>query len=170
MIIFLVIIDIYWISESNDSENHLNGRRLSYLESNGRIVAIVDDQEGITELFCDALSTIDGITIFKLQIPYLRLNTLQLIETYILVISDFRMAGLNGMELLKKVKNMNPHARTLLMSAFEIDDKLLKDHINQQIIDGFPQKPVSLVYLRSEVNKQLHAYEMQKQESIVRNK
>jgi len=42
-----------------------------------RLVGIVDDEQDITELFRDALSTINGITILHSQIQYWLLNTLR---------------------------------------------------------------------------------------------
>jgi len=42
---------------------------------------------------------------------------------YVLVISDFKMPGLNGMEFLKKIKALNPFVRTILMTAFEVEDR-----------------------------------------------
>jgi len=43
---------------------------------------------------------------------------------YVLVLSDFKMPGLNGMELLKKIKDSNRFVRTILTSAFTIDDNI----------------------------------------------
>jgi DNA-binding NtrC family response regulator len=41
---------------------------------------------------------------------------------YALVISNLRMPGLNGLELLKKVKNAKLRVRTILMSAYNVDE------------------------------------------------
>jgi len=41
---------------------------------------------------------------------------------YALVISNLRMPGLNGLELLKKVKNAKLRVRTILMSAYNLDE------------------------------------------------
>jgi len=46
-------------------------------------------------------------------------------ENYALVISDLRMPGLNGLELLKKVKTSNPNVRTILMSAYNFEEEEL---------------------------------------------
>jgi len=88
-----------------------------------RLVGIVDDEQDITELFRDALSTINGITIFTFTDPILALEHITINkEKYMLVISDLRMPGLDGIELLKKLKKMNAFVRTILMTAFEIND------------------------------------------------
>ena len=72
------------------------------------------------------------------------------------------------MELIRKIKKMNPSVRTLLMSAFEIDTESLEDSIKQQNINTFLQKPMSLEDLCSEVNTQINTFEMQKENSWVR--
>jgi DNA-binding NtrC family response regulator len=79
-----------------------------------------------------------------------------------LVISDLRMPVINGMQLLKTVKDLNPEVRTVLMTAFSIEDKLFQDYRKEEILNGFVQKPVSLDNLLLEVSSQLHSYEVQK--------
>ncbi len=87
-----------------------------------------------------------------------------------LVISDLRMPSLNGLELLKKVKKLNPSVRTILMTAFEIDDKLLQQYLRSKIINAFLQKPIQIKDLLLEVDKQLDTYELQKQRSFIKIK
>jgi DNA-binding NtrC family response regulator len=72
------------------------------------------------------------------------------------------MPGLNGMELLKKIKDSNPFVRTILMTAFTIDDKLFREYTKKKIINRFLQKPIGLHDLIKEVNTQLDSYEVQK--------
>ncbi len=128
-----------------------------------RLVAIVDDENDITVLFRDALQRIAGISIFTFTDPKLALEHFTINKAqYVLVISDLRMPGINGMELIKKIKDTNPISRTILMTAFEIDDKLFQEYSKKKIINGFLQKPIRLDDLFTEVNKQLHSYELQK--------
>jgi DNA-binding NtrC family response regulator len=78
------------------------------------------------------------------------------------VISDFKMPGLNGMEFLKNIRDSNPFVRTILMTAFEIDDKKFREYTKMKIINGFLQNPIALHDLIKEVDTQLGAYELQK--------
>jgi DNA-binding NtrC family response regulator len=136
------------------------------LISKKRLVGIVDDED-ITKLFRDALGIINGITIFTFTDPVLALEHITINKgRYVLVISDLRMPGINGMELIKKLKNMNP-LRTILMTAFESNDELFQEYTKKQIINGFFQKPIRLHNLRDEVNNQIHIYELQKQKALV---
>ncbi|MGB8026482.1 MAG: response regulator [Nitrososphaeraceae archaeon] len=128
-----------------------------------RIVSIVDDDPGITMFFHEALRTIPGITIFTFTDPILALEHFQVKGyAYVLAISDFKMPGLNGMELLNKIKDSNRFVRTILMTAFTIDDNLFQEYTKKNIINGFLQKPIGLHDLIKEVNTQLDSYELQK--------
>ena len=130
---------------------------------NHRIVSIVDDDPDIILLFHDILKSISGITIFTFTDPILALEHFQVNEyAYVLVISDFKMPGLNGMEFLKKIKELNRFVRTILMTAFQIEDKVFREYTKKKIINAFLQKPIGIHDLLKEVNTQLHSYEMQK--------
>ena len=130
--------------------------------SKNRLVAIVDDEADITKLFRYALGVVSGITIFTFTDPIIALEHIMINKTkYVLIISDLRMPGLNGMELIKKVKNMNRLVRTVLMTAFDFDDELFQQYIETQIINGFLQKPIMLKDLVKEVDNQLHIYQLE---------
>ena len=127
------------------------------------MVSIVDDDPDIIMLFHEALKSISGITIFTFTDPILALEHFQVNEyAYVLVLSDFKMPGLNGMEFLKKIKELNSFVRTILMTAFQIEDKVFREYIKKKIINAFLQKPIGIHDLLKEVNTQLHSYEMQK--------
>jgi two-component system, cell cycle response regulator CpdR len=130
---------------------------------NNRIVSIVDDYPDIAILFYDALKSIAGITIFTFTDPIQALEHFRDNEhAYVVIISDFKMLGLNCMEFLKKIKDSNPFVRTILKTAFEIDDKIFREYTKMKIINGFLQKPIGLYDLIKEADTQLHSYEQQK--------
>jgi two-component system cell cycle response regulator CpdR len=133
------------------------------VSNNNRIVVIVDDDLELTLLFRAALKDISRVKIFTFTDPVLALEHFQINEyAYVLVISDFKMPGLNGMEFLKKIKALNPFVRTILMTAFEVEDKIFRDYTKNKIIDAFLQKPIGMHDLIKEVDTQLHSYENQK--------
>ena len=133
------------------------------MSNNNRIVVIVDDDLEITFLFREALKDISRVKIFTFTDPVLALEHFQINEyAYVLVISDFKMPGLNGMEFLKKIKALNPFVRTILMTAFEVVDKIFRDYAKNKIIDEFLQKPIGMHDLIKEVDTQLYSYENQK--------
>ncbi len=133
------------------------------MSNNNRIVVIIDDDLELTLLFRAALKDISRVKIFTFTDPVLALEHFQINEyAYVLVISDFKMPGLNGMEFLKKIKALNPFVRTILMTAFEVVDKIFRDYTKNKIIDEFLQKPIGMHDLIKEVDTQLYSYENQK--------
>jgi DNA-binding NtrC family response regulator len=133
------------------------------VSTNNRIVCIVDDDASTILFFYEALKRISGITIVTFTDPFLALEHFQEYDyAYVLVISDFKMPGLDGMELLKNIKDSNNFVRTILITAFKIDDKIFQEYTKMKIINGFLQKPIGLHDLIKEVNTQLECYEQQR--------
>ena len=128
-----------------------------------RFVSIVDDELDITQLFHDALCKIYGISVVTFNdsakaLEHFTNNK----DKYILVISDLKMSGISGLELLKKMKNVNTYLRTILMSDCKVNDNdiLFHRYLKEEIIDKFIKKPINLDVLYQEVNNQVHAYQL----------
>ena len=66
------------------------------------------------------------------------------------------MPVINGIQLLKTVKDFNPRVRTVLMTAFDIEDKLFQEYSKKEIINGLAQKPIQLSDFLAQVSTQLH--------------
>jgi DNA-binding NtrC family response regulator len=133
------------------------------VSAQNKIVSIVDDDIDTTILFKGALRRIAGITIFTFTDPVLALHHFQdKGYAYVLVICDSKMPGLSGMDLLKNIKNLNRFVRTILITAFALDQELFMQYAKQKIINGFLQKPISLDDLLHEVNNQLLAYDLKR--------
>jgi DNA-binding NtrC family response regulator len=119
----------------------------------------VDDEPDILKLFRDFLSKIKGISIFTFTDPLMALEHVRMNKNeYILVISDLRMPSLDGLELVKVIKDLNPLVRTILMTAFATKDDLFQDYARQEIINNFLLKPVLLADLYKQVTKELRIY------------
>jgi DNA-binding NtrC family response regulator len=128
------------------------------MSSNDRIVSVVDDEIYITKLFHEALrQNIDGITVFSFIDPVKAFEHFtENSENYTLVISDLRMPGLNGLELLKKVKTSNAKVRTILMSAYNFEeDGLYQQYMKEGLINSTIEKPVTMNRLYQRVRDQL---------------
>jgi len=127
-----------------------------------KIVSIVDDEIDITELFHYAISTsIKGVSVLTFNDPIIALEHFtDNKKNYALVISDLRLPNLNGLELLKKVKQLNPSVRTILTSAYEVDDdQVFQNYMKQGIINLFVKKPIGLPELCQEVATQVQDYQ-----------
>jgi DNA-binding NtrC family response regulator len=116
-------------------------------------IAVIDDEADLAYLFKEALSQIDGVQVFAFTNPLLALEHFQTnYQNYRVVISDYRMPTMTGMELLSKIKDVNPAITRIMMSAVEIQDELFQEF---KCVDKLLQKPVLMVDLINEVRKLL---------------
>jgi DNA-binding NtrC family response regulator len=132
------------------------------MSTNKRIVSIVDDDIYIAKLFHEALSeNIDRISVFSFNDPIMAFeHFVENKENCVLVISDLRMPGLNGLELLKKVKTSNPKVRTILMSAYNFEEEeLYQSYMIEAVINSTIEKPVTMNRLYQTVTDELNAYQ-----------
>jgi DNA-binding NtrC family response regulator len=112
-------------------------------------VAVIDDEADLAYLFKDALSQIDDVQVFAFTDPSLALEHFKANhQNYMVIISDYRMPTMTGMELLSKIKDVNPAVTRIMMSAFEIQDELFNEC---NCVDKFLQKPVLIVDLINEI-------------------
>ena len=119
------------------------------MSNNTKLMSVVDDEHDIMSLFSDALSEIGGASVYgfidsTLALEHFKLHQLD----YSLIISDYRMPTMDGIELLTKVKAINSSVKTILISAFDIDDKLYEEC---KCVDKILQKPITIPELINEV-------------------
>ena len=72
-------------------------------------------------------------------------------ESYCLSLSDMRMLGLSGTQLAKKVKEINPNVKVVLMTAFETRDDEFSKVFPSTSVDGFVEKPVGIRDLTNKI-------------------
>jgi DNA-binding NtrC family response regulator len=133
------------------------------LFNNKRIVSIVDDEIHTAKLFHEALrENIDGISVFSFNDPITAFTHFtENKDDFALVISDLRMPGLNGLELLKKIKSSNPKVRTILMSAYNFEEEeLYQQYMKEAVINSTIEKPITMNILYKRVRDELNAYQI----------
>jgi DNA-binding NtrC family response regulator len=123
--------------------------------ANQMMIQVVDDEFDIVNIIKLYLQGIGynafGFMDSSLAFEHFRINC----KNYTLVISDIRMPGINGFELARKIREINPAIKVLLMSAFEVNSTELAACLGSTRIDGFIQKPVALHELKTIVQEQL---------------
>ncbi len=132
-------------------------------DSKNMLVGIVDDDEDITELFHDALcGNIEGIKVVTFNDPVSALEHFtENKENYSLVISDLKMPNLNGLEFLKKIKRLNEKVRTMLISAYDIENDIVLHHsLDLGIINSFNAKPITISRLCQKVRDEFLVYQL----------
>jgi DNA-binding NtrC family response regulator len=128
------------------------------MSSDSRIVSVVDDDISTATFFHEALrQNIDGISVFSFIDPIKAFEHFtENRGNYALVISDLRMPGLNGLELLKKVKTSNPKVRTILISAYNFEEEeKFQQYMEEAVINSTIEKPVTMNRLYERVREQL---------------
>ena len=70
---------------------------------------------------------------------------------YCLMLSDIRMPGMSGIRLARKVKQINPNVKVVLMTSFEIKDNEFSKVFPSTQVDGFVQKPVGIENLTNKI-------------------
>ena len=133
-----------------------------------RIVGVIDDDIDIMTLFHDVLcENVLEASVYAFNDPVAALKHFTENESnYALLISDLRMPGLNGLELLKKIKVSNPKVRTILMSAYNFDeDPTYQKYMNERIIEPTIEKPVTIHRLCQRVQDELKIYQVSNNKS-----
>ena len=72
-------------------------------------------------------------------------------ESFCLVLSDIRMPSISGIQLSKKVKEVNPNVKVVLMTAFEIRNNEFSKVFPSMHVDGFVQKPIGIKELTDKI-------------------
>jgi DNA-binding NtrC family response regulator len=72
-------------------------------------------------------------------------------EEYCLMLSDIRMPGMSGIKLARKVKEINPKVKVILMTSFEIKDNEFSKVFPSTQVDGFAQKPIQIEDLTNKI-------------------
>jgi len=90
-------------------------------------ILVVDDEQGIRNMLQDFLeSDYDVTTASNADEALVHVEK----TTYDLVISDINMPGMKGYELLQNIKQVSPATKTVLITAYNVDEyvRLAKSH------------------------------------------
>jgi two-component system response regulator HupR/HoxA len=119
-------------------------------------ILVVDDEEGILETV--ALTLADEATVRTARTAAEGLEILQH-EEVALVLTDQRMPGMSGVELLERARRTRPQAIRILVTGYA-DLNALVDAINRAQVYGYIPKPWEPNALRLTVRRALEAYDL----------
>jgi YesN/AraC family two-component response regulator len=90
-------------------------------------ILVVDDEKLVRDMITDFLEKDYAVSTAENAEEALKLPGL---GDFRLVISDINMPGMPGFEFLKKVKTLHPSIKTVLITAYNVDDyiRLAKEH------------------------------------------
>lgn len=114
-------------------------------------VLIVDDQNGIRILLMEVFSS-EGYDMFQAANGRLALEVVQN-DSPDLVLLDMKIPGMDGLEILKHIKEINPEIKVIMMTAYgELD--MIKEATDLGALMHFT-KPFDIDEMRVAVNTQL---------------
>lgn len=118
-------------------------------------VLIVDDQNGIRILLMEVFGS-EGYETFQAANGKIALEIVEK-EPPDLVLLDMKIPGMDGLEILKHLKTMNPDIKVIMMTAYgELD--MIKEATELGALMHFT-KPFDIDEMRFAVNKQLRGDE-----------
>ena len=74
---------------------------------------------------------------------------------YDLIITDIRMPNMNGFELYRRIRELEPSVRIAFITAFEINKEEFSKVIPSVEVTDFISKPVSIAILREKIRVML---------------
>jgi two-component system response regulator YesN len=122
------------------------------LSADGRVL-IVDDEENVRFLLQRSLARLDpGL---KVQTAESSVQALELLkgESFDLVITDFQMPYMNGLELCEAIRREYPKVKVVLMTAYPSTQ--VAGRARDLALDGYLIKPFSARHLCGAVHSLL---------------
>lgn len=120
-------------------------------------IMVVDDDEDALSVFTRFL-TRDGHNVHAFSNPEIAFEHFRYSpHECSMVISDVRMPKINGFQLARKVKELNPDVKVILTSSFEINMPEFEKMVPNAPVDGFVDKPIGLKKLSEVVKRHIEA-------------
>jgi DNA-binding NtrC family response regulator len=106
-------------------------------------VLIVDDESDIVNTLVPHLQA-SGFIVYPFTDPRLALEHFEKSpDKFKLLISDSRMPGMSGMELIQNAKKLCPKLKAIMITAFDINPITLKKLKEKIGVDHIANKPIS---------------------------
>lgn len=114
---------------------------------------VVDDEIEI----CDFLKTFFEERNYRVFTAMTGESAMRLVdqESPAIVLLDIKMPGIDGIEVLKRIKTFHPETKVIMVTAIETRDKI--DEANRLGADNYITKPLSLEYLETDVKDKLES-------------
>jgi CheY-like chemotaxis protein len=124
------------------------------LESLAMKVVVVDDEEDVKALFEQKFRREIRAGQMELFFAFSGERALQLLEErgvadIVLILSDINMPGMNGLELLKTLKERYPHLKVYMITAYA--DEASHQRAVEYGCDDYLAKPIDFGVLRARI-------------------
>ena len=158
---FLVKIPIEYVllNDRKDNSNDIDIQKLK--SDNNRNILVVDDDNTLLAVIDSMLNKLE----IKCDICHSSVEFEEYckdIDKYDIILTDREMGAFSGLDVLKKVKEMNKDKKVVLMTA---RSEYNKDVASQKGFDNYIRKPFSLKDLADLLNTNINIDEIEKKES-----
>jgi DNA-binding response OmpR family regulator len=118
-------------------------------------ILIVDDNEDIADIVKTVLED-DGFKVDAFNDPLLALEYFKSdLKKFSVVVSDIKMPRMSGIELVARIKKLEPNVKAMFITAFDVDS--IKPEIEKydyEVIEVF-QKPLPIKQLCKRIRMHL---------------
>ncbi len=116
-------------------------------------VLIVDDEPNVAAVLAEGLEELGEKYIIETASSGAEALAKINQHTYALIITDYRMPGLNGLDLARAVRHTSPGTQIVMMTAYGSDE--LREEIGKLELSGFVDKPFAVTQVREIVQNVL---------------
>jgi DNA-binding NtrC family response regulator len=117
----------------------------------GYRIMVIDDEKIVGDMAKMALEK-EGYLVETFVNAEPALERLKTVK-FDVVVTDFKMKGIDGMEVLKRVKNLYPETKVIMITAFANLDTAI-EALRGDVYDFFP-KPVKIKELKASIQRAL---------------
>jgi two-component system response regulator (stage 0 sporulation protein F) len=112
-------------------------------------VLVVDDEPHVTMMLVESLEKLGED--YAIETAHSGEEALARVRqaTYAVLITDYKMPGMNGLDLAQMVHRLSPETRIILMTAYS--SETLRHTAGQMELDGYLSKPFSITHIRDMV-------------------
>jgi DNA-binding NtrC family response regulator len=130
--------------------SHLNDK----MEPSAKTIMVIDDEPDLLTITTRMLEN-DGFKVHAFRDSEKALAHIESdgCNACSLIVTDVRMPKINGIQLAKRVKQLRPDMKIILMTAFEVHQKEWQTTLPSSEIDRFLTKPLRMSDLIEAIKK-----------------
>ncbi|MGR3301167.1 MAG: HD domain-containing phosphohydrolase [Candidatus Scalindua sp.] len=118
-------------------------------------ILVVDDEPKICHLI-EELLKLEG---YQIDTSFSGIEALQMMKkcNYQMLITDLKMPGIDGLELIQKAKDLNPEIRTIMITGYITVETAVQSL--RHGVDDYIKKPFNILELKKAVKQTLYTHQ-----------
>ena len=132
------------VTDSDESTGNID------VKGNERIL-IIDDDKAVAKMLGNGLNDLGYRTVVMTEGSKILKNFDYIKDNFKIIITDFAMPDINGIQISKKIKASKPEIKIILITGHS--DEPLEEYMQDRIIDDYLMKPVGSEQLSKSIRK-----------------